>query len=424
LFRIALLLLLGVPKPATTPAAPSPELALERYRTLITDRGYDIDHQGVVFETLEGERLLSYNVDCPFNPASVVKLATSSAALDRFGPSYRFKTALYTDGGLDSATGALRGNLIIMGAADPSFTTESAFYLARELRARGIHTVSGDLIVKGPLYCNYSTDRQAAGQTIKNALDVEAWTPAVERAFARYCSSTGQSAFESVTIAGNVVLAHDRTTAGLTPLLVYNSPPLVRILKLLNDYSNNWIAHVLGWSLGNAEAVEAHVQSRLGLNDEEVSLRSTSGLGANAMRPRDVITLLRELHGRLRRNRIGPEAVMPVAGLDPGTLEDRYRMPGFTGAVVAKTGTLRGVSTLAGYMYTKDKGVVLFAIMNENGSPHAFRAYQDQLVLEMFALCGGPAPRPYQRPADGSALTERTPGDIPAAPPAPPAEVK
>jgi D-alanyl-D-alanine carboxypeptidase len=56
--------------------------------------------------------LLSYNVDCPFNPASVVKLATSDVALTKLGASYRFTTRLLTNGGLD-ADGTLDGDLVV-----------------------------------------------------------------------------------------------------------------------------------------------------------------------------------------------------------------------------------------------------------------------------------------------------------------------
>src|SRR5437870_1209287 len=49
--------------------------------------------QAVLVESLEGETMISHNADSLYNPASVLKMATTLVALDRFGPSHRFRTA-------------------------------------------------------------------------------------------------------------------------------------------------------------------------------------------------------------------------------------------------------------------------------------------------------------------------------------------
>ena len=128
----------------------------------LEERRLSIDDQGVAFATLDGTPLLSYNVDCFFNPASVVKLATSEVALERLGPDYQFPTAFFTNGGLNPTTGELFGDLIILGTGDPSFTTESVFYIARELRMRGIRRIKGNLVVKGQLYTDLTGDLPSA----------------------------------------------------------------------------------------------------------------------------------------------------------------------------------------------------------------------------------------------------------------------
>lgn len=415
-----LLLVLFSALAASAEAAPTAEIALERYRIALEERRLKLDDQGVAFETLDGEKLLSYNVDCQFNPASVVKLATSEVALDRLGHTYRFTTGFFTNGALDSSTGELYGDLVIVGSGDPSFTTENAFHIAKELRARGIRRIKGNIVVKGPLYCNYSMNRQAAGLVLRAALDVETWNGGIESAFGRYQVITKQSTFESVTVEGSVVVASDSHVGGLTPLFSLRSMPLYKILKNLNNYSNNWIAHVVGDKVGGAPYVARSIVERLELEPGDVRFATTSGLGANGMRPMDVVSLLRQLDTRLKKYGSSPIDVMPVAGQDPGTLEERYELPGYNGAVIAKTGTLRGVSALAGYMHTKEKGVVLFAILNRGGSPYTFRKLQDYLVREMFEVCGGPASLGYKRPFGyyerAGAIIERSPGNIPEAP--------
>jgi serine-type D-Ala-D-Ala carboxypeptidase/endopeptidase (penicillin-binding protein 4) len=405
----------------TAHAAPTPEGAIDVYRAALESRGFSMYHQGIIFETLDGKPLLTYNAECAFNPASVVKLATSAALVDRLGPDYRFQTGFYTTGTLDSATGVLTGDLVIVGSGDPAFVTENAFLVARELHDRGIVEVTGDLVVKGRFFMNYSASPVASAMALRNFLDEEKWTKGVEAAYGRFRAQTNAVApFESVRIAGRVVASLDTSLAGLTPLFTHRSPQLIKVLKQQNNFSNNWMAHVLGASIGGTNAVEMTLGSSFGIAPSEVRLQTTSGLGGNAMRPADITSMLRGLFPRLRKRGYGPSDLMPVAGIDPGTLEDRFQDSGAMGAIVAKTGTLRSVSTLAGYMYTRRYGVVVFAILDEWGSPARYRGLQDLLVREMLEACGGAARLPYARPVGYSelagAVIVRAPGSIPATP--------
>jgi D-alanyl-D-alanine carboxypeptidase/D-alanyl-D-alanine-endopeptidase (penicillin-binding protein 4) len=403
-------------------ASAAVDLAFERYKSAIEQSGFSVDRQGFLFESLEGDPLLSCNAEQLFNPASVVKLATSAAAIERLGSEYRFPTTFYTNGGLDAATGELRGDLIVVGSGDPVFGVENAFLIARELRARGVSRVTGNFVVKGPFYVNYSTNTLASARIVMTALDPESWTGSIEAAFGRYRVQTGATGFEGVLIDGVVMGSQDLSVAGLTPLFTHRSMPLVKILKTLNNYSNNWMAHVVGWKVGGPTVVGDTVAFSYGVPRSSIRLASTSGLGSSVMRPMDVTRLLRVMVPRLSKLGYGPKDFLPVAGRDPGTLEDRYLAPGVTGSVVAKTGTLAGVSTLAGYMYTRNRGIVVFAIMNRGGRAHLFRRFQDQLVGDMLMAYGGPAPIPYARPAGYSdrvgAIIERAPGEIRPAPPA------
>jgi len=62
-------------------------------------------------------------------------------------------------------------------------------------------------------------------------------------------------------------------------------------------------------------------------------------------------------------------------------------------AVIGKTGTLPatdgGVSTLAGFIYTRERGVLLFAIFNTQGNVNTFRKLQDSLIKDLISECGG-----------------------------------
>jgi D-alanyl-D-alanine carboxypeptidase/D-alanyl-D-alanine-endopeptidase (penicillin-binding protein 4) len=88
---------------------------------------------------------LRVNADAPLNPASVMKLVTTFAALELLGPAYRWKTEVYTAGTL--ADGALSGHLILKGYGDPKLTLESFWLLLRNVQARGVRELRGDLVL-------------------------------------------------------------------------------------------------------------------------------------------------------------------------------------------------------------------------------------------------------------------------------------
>ena len=90
--------------------------------------------------------------------------------------------------------------------------------------------------------------------------------------------------------------------------------------------------------------------------------------------------------------------IMPVAGIDKGTLENRFDTDFSMGSVVGKTGTLGntdgGVSALAGEINTRG-GKLLFVIFNQGGSVARFRSFQNNYVSLIQSQFGGAAPMVY-----------------------------
>lgn len=100
----------------------------------------------VVVQEVGGSRAaLSVNATAPMNPASVMKLVTTYAALDLLGPAYRWKTEAWVNGSLRD--GVLEGELILKGGGDPKLDLEAFWILLRALRGRGLREIRGDLIL-------------------------------------------------------------------------------------------------------------------------------------------------------------------------------------------------------------------------------------------------------------------------------------
>jgi serine-type D-Ala-D-Ala carboxypeptidase/endopeptidase (penicillin-binding protein 4) len=89
--------------------------------------------------------IVAFNAAKPMNPASVMKLVTTFAALELLGPTYQWKTEAYLAGPLKD--GVLNGDLVLKGYGDPALTMERFWLLVQTLRARGIAEIRGDLVL-------------------------------------------------------------------------------------------------------------------------------------------------------------------------------------------------------------------------------------------------------------------------------------
>lgn len=94
---------------------------------------------------------LELNGRQPLNPASLMKLATTLAALETLGPAYTWRTEALAAGPVDS-NGVLAGDLYLRGAGDPKLTYDRLWLLLRELRGRGLREIRGDLVLDRSLF--------------------------------------------------------------------------------------------------------------------------------------------------------------------------------------------------------------------------------------------------------------------------------
>src|SRR5437588_8628970 len=261
-------------------------------------RGFSLESQGVLIESLDGRTVYAdLNSSVGFNPASVIKVATSFAALSKLGPEYHFETGFYADGPLNKKTRTLNGNLILATTGDPMLTSIDVARLVHDIVRAGITRVTGHLIVTGPFSYGlfYTTDRAT-------------------RALAQTLRRVGIHT-EGVTSGGAV---HG------TKLASHVSSSLRDILFYQNAHSNNPIAERLGEALGGAKAIEAFLVKDVGIPSNDVYISHTSGLDFNRITPRATVQLFRELVFWLNLTDLQPQDVLPVAGVDAGTLQRRF----------------------------------------------------------------------------------------------------
>ncbi len=392
--------------PASTPliqktGASSTAAAASNVRTLfpvlaeVPIPGYS----GILIESLDGKVVVESNAASSFNPASNVKIATAYAVLKTFGPEYRFFTNIYTDGYIDRETGTLNGNLYISGK-DPIFGNQHGVTLAYELNKLGIRSVSGDLVVTDNFVMNYAATPITSGNALLYAMDSSKRSVSATRDWQNHLSYSGRfsqvTSIPSVTFTGGVYV--QSIPSSLTLLFTHESTPMREIVKATLCYSNNFLSERLGSMLGGPYAVARIVHLNVPVDPAEFSIQTSSGLGYNRVTPNAMMKLLRALRSDLARYRLTFSDIMPVAGIDKGTLEDRFDTDFSRGSLVGKTGTLGntdgGVSALAGEVNTRN-GRLLFVIFNQRGSVARFRNFQNFYVSLVQGQFGGAEPVKY-----------------------------
>lgn len=349
------------------PAIRLASVSESNYLNQLSLRGFSLDTQGLLIESLDGHSVYAeLNSNVGFNPASVIKVATSFAALSKFGTEYHFETAFYIDGAIDKKTRTLNGNLVFESTGDPVLTSIDVSRLVRDVVRAGISRVNGNLVVTGPFTYGmfYTTDKAT-----------KALSQSLRRTGIRFNETINGGTVQGTKIASHV-------SSSLREILLYQ-----------NEHSVNQTAERVGEAVGGPKGVEQFLIRELNISPNEITISHTSGLDYNRITPRATVQLFRELVFWLNLNNLRPDDILPVAGVDAGTLAQRFKGEEYRGAVIGKTGTLPGtdggVSTLAGIAYTRDHGPVLFAIFNTKGSVATFRRLQDSFLKGFIVESGG-----------------------------------
>jgi D-alanyl-D-alanine carboxypeptidase/D-alanyl-D-alanine-endopeptidase (penicillin-binding protein 4) len=89
--------------------------------------------------------LISHRAQVPVNPASLMKLVTTSVALDQLGPAFTWSTPVYVEGAVRE--GVLQGNVYLRGQGDPRLGVERLWLLLRRLQGLGIQRIEGDIVL-------------------------------------------------------------------------------------------------------------------------------------------------------------------------------------------------------------------------------------------------------------------------------------
>ncbi|MBM3268322.1 MAG: D-alanyl-D-alanine carboxypeptidase/D-alanyl-D-alanine-endopeptidase, partial [Candidatus Sericytochromatia bacterium] len=353
------------------------------------------DQVGLVLLDRDGRTRFAHNADRRFVPASTRKILVTAAALALLGPDASCSTRVLAAG--RQVGDRLEGDLVLVGGGDPALDGAGLDDLALQVAGAGIRTVSGALLGDASRFrpaedygAGWAADDAGFAYASRvSALVVDRNAASESAASANPAIHTLERFRASLRLAGVTVAGLSRlgeAPEGARPVARRDSPPLRDLVARTNKASDNLYAEVLLRHLAAAATADAAATTaQAGLDAEAAWLgwpreayRLVDGSGLSRY---DLLTP-RQIAEVLVRMKDDPDFVasLPVAGVD-GTLAGRLAGTRGHGRVRAKTGSMSGISALAGY--AGDRYVFAFVVNGHVGPLAPVRALQDAVCLAL-----------------------------------------
>jgi D-alanyl-D-alanine carboxypeptidase/D-alanyl-D-alanine-endopeptidase (penicillin-binding protein 4) len=353
---------------------------------------------GVVVVDLAADAVVyRLNPDKPLEPASTEKLPLATAALLRLGSGFRTSTDVLGEGRLVGFT--WRGSLILKGYGDPALTTTGLKALAHAVRRHGITAITGGVVGDESYFDGVRTAPGWKASFAKNespllsALVVDRGR--LDGASVNLPALAAAILFTRALIQEGVSVSHGptvgRASSHAIPITRRASPPLIKLLSLMDTWSDNFIAEMLLKQL--AARISGHGTTGAGarivastLAENLIPLQGVRLVDGSGLSPLDRLTA-RTLAATL-------ETIAHTTALR--RLLDTFAIAGATGTlrhrlldipnhrlVRGKTGTTDHSSALAGFVGSR----FAFAILC-NGTPvdwSAAHRLQDRIAETLIA---------------------------------------
>lgn len=334
---------------------------------LLDDDMFRTSQVGMMVYDLDADSTLyAHNEQQLMRPASTLKVVTAIAAIDKLGGSYQFKTELCYTGEVKDHT--LNGNVYCVGGFDPRFNSD-------DMRAfvEGIHKMGVDTI-RGNIYADKSMkDCDTLGSGWCWDDDNPVLSPLLISRKNTFVSRFADELREAGIVVEAALGEARRPEEAYCITSRFHTIDQI-LMRMLKD-SDNLYAESMFYQLGaasgfrpstasnSAEVIERLI-SKVGLNPKRYSIADGSGLSLyNYVTAELEVRLLRYAF-RNSNIYLHLHPALPEAGVD-GTLRSRMRGAFTQGNVFAKTGTVTGISSLAGYCTAANGHRLAFAIINQ-----------------------------------------------------------
>lgn len=348
-------------------ALPWPQNVQYRLDSLMQSSLLETSMVGIIVYDLTADSILyKVNERQAMRPASTMKLVTAITALDRLGGSYQFRTQLYYTGTIENHT--LNGDLYCVGGFDPAFNNDDMRAFVESIQRMGVDTIRGRIV---------------ADKSMKDAdLLGEGWcwdddNPKLSPlSYGRDIEFLERFVHELIDcdVVLDVRMTESRLPDDAYPICT-RFHTMDQILQRMMKKSDNFYAEAMFYQLGaatghrpstakhSAQVVKQLIQ-KVGNGKNPYRVADGSGLSLyNYVTPELEMRLLRYAY---RNSNIYQHLLpsLPIAGVD-GTLNTRMKGTFAEENVKAKTGTVTGISALAGYCTSANGHLLCFSIINQ-----------------------------------------------------------
>jgi len=371
----------------------------------------------LIYNPLMQDTVFALNESTPMTPASLTKLFTTSTSLGIMGGDHKLSTKLLSDDN-NFKDGVLNGNLYLKGFGNSLFTDSDLEYFVNELIKKGITVITGSVIGDDTYFDDIYIREdwiEGEGANVRlppiSALVLDRNRTTVRKKIRRRYRYISENVNDPPIFASNRLTAKlkisgievkGKSVKGKSPSNVYllaeKNVPLKELIALVNKHSDNFLAECLFKTLG-AEASGVQGNSFFSqqaiqkfLNDNSIFSAGTEIVDGSGISRSDQATPL-AINGVLEKMYFDLVHFddfynsLSIAGVD-GTLRGRMMNTSAGNNFRGKTGTLNGVSGLAGYLTTTEGEDIIVTIIfefNRGGSGY-YRDVQDQIVELLLDL--------------------------------------
>ena len=355
----------------------------QRLDSLMQDTLLQRSVAGVMVWDLDADSALyRHDHQLTLRPASTMKLVTAITALELLGADQKLRTSLYYDGEVSNHT--LHGNLYCVGRMDPMFSQADMDVFAETVQSMGIDTIRGRIV---------------ADVSMKDTLRLgEGWcwddknpvlSPLLVDRRPDFCGQLAIALQARGVVLGNIETTEGRRPVGAQPICLRTHKVGEVLIDMMKE-SDNLYAEALFYQIAASTGLrpatpkEARKQvralmQRAGLDASRYRIADGSGLSLYNYVSAEALVMLLRYAWQQKPIYEALLPTLPVAGVD-GTLKTRMKKTAAEGRVQAKTGTVTGVSSLAGYVTSVMGHRLCFAIINQGALRlKNARDFQDRL---------------------------------------------
>lgn len=361
----------------------------------LSEQSYCYIHKGEV---------LGYNVRKKQRIASLTKVLTTLLAIKKSDFQKRYRTRIYH----------ADGRLHIAGGLDPYWEEDKLLLLLHALNELGIEEVDELSFDRNFIFTDlaFSSHADITPEHTRERLQFllgaggKKTITSLWNGVRSFGNEEGVNLPSSAPIfrARKVSILNSNPLADQNPMaFVHVSKTLGQTLKAMNVMSKNHVSQNIFREFTRDESFESFMIG-LGFKASEFSINNGSGLPTLSLARQDneasctlLLRVFEILEEETHKQGFPLSDILAVAGSgDLGSFRNRFRnAPWLSAGLMAKTGTLRHTSSLAGYLSLDTLSP--FAILNHTSSAQSARKFQEDFVESLFSELGNPVAIPYEK---------------------------